>query len=219
MIASSEPSHLQELYETHHSNRSRGGFSILEGERGELFFRWIGAGKTVLDIGCRDGTLTTHFANGNTVIGADIDAALLEKLPSGIQGVHMDVYGDWSELKGMKFDAIVAGEVLEHLYHPAQIVEKAAQRLAPGGVFVGSVPNAFSLKNRLRFLLGTKKGTPLADPTHINQLHVRDVRQMLAGQFDKVEVGGLGRGGWLAHTMPGLFAFDLVFKAESPKRN
>ena len=210
-------SYLQTLYENHHASRTRGGFSILEDERGTLFASWLGTGKTVLDIGCRDGTLTQHFAEGNTVVGADIDTVLLSRLPKGIQGVFMDVYGDWTEIKGMQFDAIVAGEILEHLYHPTRIVGKAAAHLAPGGIFIGSVPNAFSLKNRLRYLWGTKRGTPLADPTHINQLHIDDVRLMLAEHFADVQVGGLGRGGWLAKTFPGLFAFDLVFRASRPR--
>lgn len=209
--------HLQDLYESHHEGRSRGGFSILEGERGSLFKQWIGTGKAVLDIGCRDGTLTAHFADGNTVIGADIDAQLLAQLPPQIQGVHMDVYGDWHELNGKQFDVIVAGEILEHLYHPGRVVEKAASVLAADGMFIGSVPNAFSLKNRIRFLCGTKRGTPLADPTHINQLHIADVRAMLEPHFADVYVSGLGRGGWLARRLPGLFAFDLVFRARSPR--
>lgn len=210
-------SHLQSVYEEHHATGARTGFSILEKDRGEAFLRWIGTGKEVLDIGCRDGTLTVHFAQGNTVTGADIDAHLLAKLPPEIRGLHMDVYGDWHELEAKKFDAVVAGEILEHLYHPERIVAKVAGRLAEGGQFVGSVPNAFSLKNRFRLFFGRKQGTPLADPTHINQLHIKDVYRMLRKYFAHVEVSGLGRGGWLARRWPGFFAFDLIFRASGPR--
>lgn len=209
-------SHLQDLYESHHASRSRGGFSILESERGNLFSRWIGHGKNVLDIGCRDGTLTAHFSKGNSVTGADIDEALLARLPAGIKGVRMDAYGDWKELGDVRFDAVVAGEILEHLYHPSDVVAKAVARLVPEGIFVGSVPNAFSLKNRIRFLFGVKRGTPLSDPTHINQFHIQDIRELLGSHFKHVEVSGLGRAGWLARRLPGLFAFDLVFRAANP---
>ncbi len=204
----------QGLYEKHHAENRGEGFSIMKDERGVYFSKVLGTGKRVLDIGCRDGALTKAFVAGNTVLGVDIDSqALARAATHGITTRVMDLMGDWHELEGETFDAIVAGELLEHLFYPGEIMDKVKAHLAPGGVFVGSVPNAFSLKNRLRYLSGTRKNTPLADPTHINQFSAAEIGSMLCERFPNVVVGGLGRYPKLAQFSPNWFAFDLVFEA------
>lgn len=204
---------LGNLYKDHHKSSREEGFSIMKNDRGELLKRLVGSGKKVLDIGCRDGALTKYFTKGNTVLGLDIDDNALSKARSnlGIETMVVDLNGDWNELGDKKFDAIVAGEVLEHLYYPEKITEKAESRLLSNGVFIGSVPNAFSLKNRLRILFGVKKYTPLSDPTHINQFHIEELRGILKARFNQVEIIGLGRHAILAKMFPGMFAFDLFF--------
>lgn len=203
------------IYEQHHHSSRREGFSILKDDRGKLFKNLVGTGKTVLDIGCRDGGLTVFFSEGNKVTGIDIDTISLgrakEKL--GIETIIVDLNGDWFELSGKIFDCVVAGEVLEHIYHPDSVVKKVADHLQFGGLFVGSVPNAFNLKNRLRYLFGSKKGTPLSDPTHITQFHINELKSILQKSFSSVKIIGLGRWTKLARWFPGWCAFDLVFIA------
>jgi 2-polyprenyl-3-methyl-5-hydroxy-6-metoxy-1,4-benzoquinol methylase len=207
---------LSDIYSAHHATSRDEGFSILEKERGRLIAELIGEGKTVLDIGCRNGVLTKFFIKGNTVTGVDIDPVALEVAHKnlGIETFHMDLLGEWEELRERTFDVIVCGEVLEHLYFPAKVTEKVARHLNTGGMFIGSVPNAFSLRNRLRYLLGQKKNTPLEDPTHITQFHINELRVMLQKNFDSVEVRGLSRFQKLADMHPGFFAFDLFFIAK-----
>jgi len=108
------------------------------------------------------------------------------------------------------FDAVVAGELLEHLQFPDALVAEAKRVLRPGGVFVGSVPNAFRLQSRLRFLRGR---APEDDPTHLRMFSAGAMRELLAG-FEGVElsfVGGRYRG-----LHPRLLARDLVFSARRP---
>ncbi|MEK9153423.1 MAG: methyltransferase domain-containing protein, partial [Patescibacteria group bacterium] len=162
-------SSLGELYSNHNSQERGRGFVIFGQERGCLFTKWLGQGKKILDLGCRDGALTKYYAKGNEILGCDIDQGGLEicRQEMGIETKLVDLNGDWG-LSPESFDAVVAAELLEHLYYPEKVLQKIAAVLKPGGVFVGSVPHAFSLINRLRILLGKKDGTPLADPTHIN---------------------------------------------------
>ncbi len=203
---------LSNIYKEHHETRREGGFSILKDERGALIKALVGTDKKVLDIGCRDGALTQFFAPGNDVLGVDIDPSALEKARQlGIRTMKVDLNGEWRELGSEKFDVVVAGEVLEHLYNPDKVVEKVRSKLTSQGLFLGSVPNAFSLKNRLRYLVGSKRYTPLSDPTHINQFHVNELRGILKVHFKEVEVRGLGRYQALANKFPGLFGFDLFF--------
>jgi len=206
---------LQKIYERHHQEERGAGFSILETERGALFSSIIGKGKKVLDLGCRDGALTKYFSEGNEILGTDIDITALKRAKEAlnIETKQLDLNGEWGDLQGRKFDFIVAGETLEHLYYPDRVAEKVARRLNERGIFLGSVPNAFSLKNRIRYLFNQKKNTPLADPTHINQFSAKELKQILSKHFSKVEIRGLGRYARLSKLSPNFFAFDLIFIA------
>lgn len=208
----------KEIYEKHHLENRPSDFSLLEMERGDLLKRYIGVGKKVLDIGCRDGVLTKHFSKGNTVLGVDIDDNALAKAGStlGIRTATVDLNGDWHEINKEKFDVVVMGEVLEHLYFPKKIIAQVVEHLNEGGIFVGSVPNAFSIKHRLRYLIGSKRFTPLSDPTHINQFSHAELRDLLRLYFKKVEIKGLGRYKLLSKFFPSLIAFDFFFIAENP---
>ena len=209
-------SSLQKIYEEHHQNSREAGFSILKQDRGMFFKNLIGKNKRVLDIGCRDGALTSYFTEGNKVLGVDIDTKSLRRAEDvlGIETLCFDLQGDWSKLSGQSFDVVVAGEVLEHVYYPERIAGEVSRLLSAGGIFIGSVPNAFSLINRLRYLKGSKRFTPLSDPTHINQFSAEDLKKMLETSFADVSIKGLGRLGFLARNFPSFFAFDLCFIAK-----
>lgn len=212
-------SQIGDIYTYHHSHNRNKGFTIMEEERSAFLKKNIGTGKKILDIGCRNGVLTKNFAEGNTIWGVDIDPVALSEAKQLIGDKNpqnkffvMDLLADWSELQNEQFDVIVCGEVLEHLYFPEKVVEKVVKHLKPGGIFLGSVPNAFSLKNRVRLALGTKKGTPLSDPTHINHFSLPELRSMFKKHFTGVEVGGLGRYTRMIKLSPRHFAFDIVWK-------
>lgn len=202
------------MYEAHHATRRGEGFVLLGDVRGAFLKESVGTGKRVLDIGCRDGALTASFAEGNTVVGLDIDTAALARAHAslGIETREVDLNGEWG-VEPESFDAVVAAEVIEHLYHPRAVIGKAARALKKSGVFVGTVPNAFSLINRFRYLLKKKKGTPLEDPTHINHFVMSELEELLRERFAEVEVRGYGRFSWLARTFPQAFAFNLFFIA------
>lgn len=203
----------KEIYRSHHLNNRPEGFSIMESERALLLKDSIGVGKKILDIGCRDGNLTKHFVLGNDILGVDIDDLSLLKAKNNlnIETLNIDLNGDWLEIGDKKFDVVVAGEILEHLFYPEAVLKKVKDYLLDGGLFIGSVPNAFSLKNKLRYLRSSKKFTPLSDPTHINHFSFNELKNLLNKHFSKVEVVGLGRFQNLSRFFPSLFAFDLFF--------
>ena len=212
-------SQIGNIYTEHHASNRPKNFTIMEADRAEFLKESIGTGKKVLDIGCRNGVLTKHFADGNIVWGVDIDPVALGEAKELLQNKNtqnkffeMDLLADWSELNGEKFDVIVCGEVLEHLYFPERVVQKVVAHLNQGGIFLGSVPNAFSLKNRVRLAMGKKKGTPLSDPTHINHFSLHELFHLFEKYFTYVKVEGLGRYRKLVKFSPQHFAFDLIWK-------
>jgi 2-polyprenyl-6-hydroxyphenyl methylase/3-demethylubiquinone-9 3-methyltransferase len=201
---------LSERYEEHHLRRRDEGDFVFVPERIPLFVEAIGRGKRVLDLGCRSGALTKHFLDGNSVVGLDVDAAALEKVQAlGIEPVQANVE-EPLPFEGGTFDAVVAGELFEHLQFPDALVDEIRRVLRPGGVLVGSVPNAFRVQSRLRFLRGLP---PEDDPTHLRMFSPRELRALLSA-FDDVSLDFVG--GRLVRLGARLFARDLVFRAVRP---
>jgi 2-polyprenyl-6-hydroxyphenyl methylase/3-demethylubiquinone-9 3-methyltransferase len=202
---------LDERYREHHRGAKQ-EFVFGGDERGELIAGLVGGpGLRVLDLGCRTGALTQYYAPGNEVVGVDVDHDALERARErlGIETHHADAE-DSLPFDDASFDVVVMGEVLEHLADPAAAVANVLRVLRPGGRFVGSVPNGFRLKNRLRFLLGTP---PDLDPTHLQLFSPAKLRALLAGFEDvrvRFEVGRFTR------LQPRLLANVQVFSARKP---
>lgn len=206
---------LETVYKEHHGNRGD-SFAILQEERGDFLKKHIGTNKKVLDIGCRDGQLTSTYAEGNTVTGADIDSDALRRAGAklGIETIHVDLNEEWPFEKS-SYDVVVACEFLEHIYFPEAVMQKVKLLLKDNGIFIGTIPHAFSLQSRIKFLLGTKKGTPLQDPTHINHFSATEFRDMLERNFSEVTLESWTppRYKLFAKLFPFLFAHDLMFVA------
>ena len=208
---------LENVYREHHHDKKRGGFAILEKERGALFKKLVGTGKKILDLGCRDGVITKYFVEGNNVTGVDIDSAALESIQKnfGIKTTHLDVQLENWPIQPESFDIVVAGELLEHVYFPAKVIAKVSRILKFGGLFVGSVPNAFALKNRIKYLFAVKSGTPLEDPMHINQFSWQELRSILNRNFTEVKLYPLGKKYFgLAEKFPALLSHSIAFYAK-----
>jgi methionine biosynthesis protein MetW len=209
--------------DTAHTQHARYGFSYRARERGPMFAAWVGTGKRVLDLGCRDGSLTQYYAASNMVTGVDIDKQALalahERL--GICILGHDLNGEKLPFDDASFDVVVAGELLEHLIDPARIVDEAYRLLATGGMFIGSIPNSFHWRARLAFV----KGRSTEDATHLHLFSLGKLWQLLH-RFEETEVlpiGGIGgrflpiMPPWfsrpLVHHLPTLFANDFLFRA------
>jgi SAM-dependent methyltransferase len=202
-----------ERYREHHVSSRSPGFVFGAHERPELFRRYVGGpGRRVLDLGCRTGALTRSYLDGNEVVGVDVDRdALAEAAALGIET-------RWADLDAPlpfdreSFDVVVAGEVLEHIRDPGRLLEDVRSILRPGGLLVGSVPNGFRLKSRLRFLLGRD---PEEDPTHLHLFSPAALRSLLA-DFEKPALEFVT--GRFVRLSPPLFANTIVFRAGKPPR-
>jgi SAM-dependent methyltransferase len=199
---------IRRRYEAHHRDRRDAGEFVFVPERIPLLVAAVGGpGRRVLDLGCRSGAVSQHYLPGNEVVGLDVDfAALRRATQRGIKPVHGNVE-DTLPFEDRSFDVVVAGEMLEHVRAPDEIVAEVRRVLQPGGTFVGSVPNAYRLQSRLLFLAGRP---PEDDPTHLHMFSPAALEGLLAG-FAKPElafVGGRFRG-----LHPRLLARDLVFVA------
>ena len=202
---------LSERYAQHNRTERGRGFIFAGPERETLFRRYVGGpGQRVLDLGCRDGALTQAYVGGNEVVGVDADReALAEAERLGIE-THWADLDQPLDFPDAGFDVVVAGELLEHLRDPKRLVAEIRRVLRPGGTFVASVPNAYRLKGRLRFLAGR---APESDPTHLQMFSPADVRRLLAAFQDSHVHFVAGR---LVPLHARLFANDIVFVGRKP---
>ena len=115
--------------------------------------------QSVCDLGCGNGHLAGQLVSrGRQVVGVDASA-------SGIE-VARQVHGTIAEficapidaaLAGRlgrdRFDAVVSSDVIEHLYHPRQLIACARAILKPGGYLVVGTPFHGYFKNLALSLL------------------------------------------------------------------
>jgi hypothetical protein len=105
------------------------------------------APTSILDVGCRDGTLADHFPSAD-YWGADL-------LPSANGRVR--IVGDIVEMQlTRRFDAIVACDILEHVDRPSELFDRLAG--ATDRLLLVSFPNTYDLKSRFRFALRGRLG-------------------------------------------------------------
>jgi 2-polyprenyl-3-methyl-5-hydroxy-6-metoxy-1,4-benzoquinol methylase len=199
---------LADFYSKHHLNGNRRNQSVSEEKRSQLFKKWMGKNKKVLDMGCRDGILTRHFIEHNEVTGLDIDKQALKACRENLK-----IKTKWADfslqipIPTSSFDVVVAGEVIEHLPYPEITIAEISRILKPEGLFIGSVPNSYHLKNRLRVLKGRLIDY---DQTHLRAYNVMLLRQYLEKEFVIEELTSCrGKSAFLSVSW---FGRDLVWK-------
>ena len=197
-------------YAAHNLTRGR-GFIYGGEERLEAMRDLIqGGSRVVLDLGCRDGALASALGlPAENVVGADIDyeALLAARDRCALRPCLADLWGPLP-FRSDSFDLVLAGEIIEHVPFPEDLVEEMARVLNTGGRVVGSVPNAFRLKNRLSFLAGRWFDV---DPTHLRHFSPGSLRGLLEQHLTVVEIRPcVGR--WV-FAFPHATANDLVWSA------
>jgi SAM-dependent methyltransferase len=205
---------LGERYARHNLARGR-GFIYGGGERIREIRKAIGPmppGR-ILDLGCRDGSLAGAVGlPPDRTVGADIDELALRGVDGRLRPCVADLWKAFP-FRSESFDLVVAGEIVEHVPFPDALIAEAARVLRSGGRIVGSVPNAFRLKNRLTFLSG--RWFEL-DGTHLRQFSPAMLRSLLSSSFARVEIHPcVGR---LSPLWPRMFGNDLVWVAHKAER-
>ena len=214
-------SQVAEFYEEF---QSHGKYDYIYGDeaRKNLYVELIGQGNQILEVGCRSGNLTQYYHEGNEVVGVDVDRNALVEF-----GKRLDLESHWVDVDSEplpfregQFDVVVFSEVMEHLRFPQKTLEEIQRVLKPEGRMIGSVPNSFRLRNRLKFLFGNAFEV---DASHLRSYSHVLLRRELSTFFNRIEIhpisGHLLGGGstgipvftWLPFRIRALFALDLVF--------
>ncbi len=126
-----------------------------------------GQGRRVLDIGCAVGYLSEILADrGFSVASIDWPGT---PHPATVEFSGGDLDDGLGPVAGL-FDYIICADVLEHLRDPLRLLKECHQRLAPGGVLLGSLPNSAHWYFRWNVLLGRfpQHERGLFDSTHLH---------------------------------------------------
>jgi len=123
-----------------------------------LMLGMVGRNCRVLEFGCATGGMTRALREqGCVVVGVEVNAEAAAGARAYAEAVHicdLDTQGISTLLPDDRFDAIVFGDVLEHLRDPQKTLQDALRLLAPGGQVVISVPNMAHGDVRLALLGG-----------------------------------------------------------------
>ena len=141
-----------------------------------------GLGRRLLDVGAADGFLAEILtARGWRVTAVERDPEQAARARGKCHEVVAADLVDAVPLLAGPFDAMVYGDVLEHLSDPLEVLVALDPLLADDGIVVASVPNVAHLWVRLGLLAGrfdyTDRG--ILDRTHLRFFTRRSFRGLL----------------------------------------
>ncbi len=126
----------------------------------------VPAGGRVLDVGCGEGRFASALARaGHAVVAVDVAAEPLRRVRERdpeIDARLVAPHGPWP-LADASFDAVWAGEVIEHVLDTAAWLSEVRRVLRSGGVLALSTP-AHEWLTRLRLGLGARGFEAHFDP-------------------------------------------------------
>jgi 2-polyprenyl-3-methyl-5-hydroxy-6-metoxy-1,4-benzoquinol methylase len=163
-------------------------------ERYRLFSCHIGQSvNKVLDFGCntgRGGIILKQKNDNILLIGADIVQERLQKIPAHIYDQIIDLSKNNIEDQVDNVDAIVAGEVIEHIPFLQFIdyMESFKKTLNKGGMILLTTPNPNS------FLVKIGRKSVLNDPSHVNIMDKHFLKSLLSKiGFGDIKIYGSGK--------------------------
>ena len=180
-------------------------------------------GKRVLDIGCAKGYLGKIFKDqGNYVAGVELSEQAAREARKNVDAVYsFNLEEKWpEEISNQKFDVIIMGEVIEHLFDPEKVLQKIRSIMSAEGSLIITTPNFMTWTNRVRFLFGKFRyeDQGMFDFGHIRFFTYDFLREVVrkAGLeiVDEKSIIFPGKLTAILKVWPSLFAWQFVVKAK-----
>ncbi len=118
-------------------------------------------GHRIIEIGCGIGNFTRLMLDREAILAVDVEPDCVERLKkrfpdqSNLQAVACDVMApDFAQLQSFRADCCVCLNVLEHIEHDRDALQRMADVLTPGGILILLVAASPSLYGRIDELLG-----------------------------------------------------------------
>lgn len=143
-----------------------------------------------MDAGCASGYLADQLRKNNwRVIGIEPDARAAAVARGRCDALVESPLED-VDFRGLgPYQAVVFGDVLEHLVHPDSVLQSAVRSLDSGGAVLASLPNTAFVLIRMSLLFGrfdyTERG--ILDETHLRFFTKRSALSLLVSSGIAVE--------------------------------
>jgi SAM-dependent methyltransferase len=99
------------------------------------------SGRRALNVGAGQGTFTNRLTQlGYEVVSTELGNVALSALRDRVVGEVVDADATHLPFEDRSFDAVVLGEVLEHVEEDGRALKQAARVLKSGGALIVSVP-------------------------------------------------------------------------------
>lgn len=148
---------------------------------------------TVLDLGCGSGWFTSALDRcGFAVVGADIDEGELERARQAyphLSFAQLDATQSLDAGLTLRFDAVVAIDVIDHVAMPRRLVEVALEALRPGGLLIVVAPYHGYVKTLALALAGRlhERFDPLLERGRLKAFSRESLTGLMSG-FDLSDV-------------------------------
>ncbi len=120
---------------------------------------YLKKGMNVLDFGCGQGAFSQRLADAGMIV--DVCDLNIDQVKANVNRKFKVDLNDQSvpEIIAVKYDLIVAMEIIEHIHNPWKYLSDCIALLKDDGIIVLSTPNISNFISRLRFFM---RGTLLA---------------------------------------------------------
>jgi 2-polyprenyl-3-methyl-5-hydroxy-6-metoxy-1,4-benzoquinol methylase len=151
-----------------------------------LALRLIPPGKAILELGPATGRVTSILSErGCQVVAVERDGSMAPNLERYCSRV---IVGDVEQLSlkelfgEQRFDVILAGDFLEHLAHPLELLQELRPYLSEDGYVVASIPNIAHGSVRLSLLNGKFEYNDIGilDRTHLRFFTLESILRLFA---------------------------------------
>lgn len=195
----------------------------------------LSAGQ-ILDVGCGTGTLGERLRREREryVTGITYSAREAGMATGRLSKVICAELNEYDFAGLGKFDCVILSHILEHLYHPEEVLQRLKSVLEPESVIIVALPNVLWWRQRLEFLTGrwSYRDWGLLDRTHYRFFDIRSSQQLLeqagfevlrsirGGVFLNIErirkvIGPIAPAfdALITRLAPGLFSFQFIYLA------
>jgi SAM-dependent methyltransferase len=186
--------------------------------------------ERALDVGCSTGYVAERLqARGTAVVGLDVDERAAAQALRFCEAVHVgDVETMELPFEPASFDAIVCGDLIEHLRDPRAFLERVRPLLRADGRLVLSTPNIANWAMRLGLLFGRFRYTEwgILDRTHTHLFTRKTLEECLRAAGYRISVFDFtvpvpvlstprveALAHWIGRVRPSFFAYQFVVAA------
>lgn len=162
-------------------------------ERYKQFSKYIFNKQTVLDVGCntgRGGKILRENFPESKIYGIDLVSDWLSCIPDGIYDqLFNDSIISW-EGNNLKYDRIVAGEVIEHIPKEEfqRLLQNCRRMLDKDGLILVTTPNPDS------YWVKIGRKAVFNDPSHVNIMSIKEFKlQVKNAGLSILKISGSGK--------------------------